>query len=170
RVAQKPTTTPAKEPVPSPEPSKTVEKPVEKPVETYTPPPQPSTPVEKPVEQNPPTSGNPTGENRSGWATYYHPSEGLGACGKQHSDDELVVAVSAQVYAEFALTSPGDPNSSAACNTYLKCNWEGKSVRVKIVDKCFACNNGLNIDLSPAAFKLFGPLTTGKLEGMTWSI
>ncbi|KAJ8068125.1 hypothetical protein OCU04_003696 [Sclerotinia nivalis] len=94
----------------------------------------------------------------SGDLTFY--DVGLGACGWTNSDSELVVAMSAGL---MGTQSNGNPN----CGKKIKINYKGKSVTVKVVDKCMGCAR-YDLDLSPAAFKVLAPESAGRVKG-TWS-
>ncbi|ATZ58364.1 hypothetical protein BCIN_16g01700 [Botrytis cinerea B05.10] len=96
--------------------------------------------------------------SNSGDLTYY--AVGLGACGVTNSDSELVVAMSAGL---MGTQSNGNPN----CGKKIKISHGGKSVTVKVVDKCMGCAT-YDLDLSPAAFKALAPESAGRIKG-TWS-
>ncbi|KAH6847738.1 RlpA-like double-psi beta-barrel-protein domain-containing protein-containing protein [Chaetomium sp. MPI-CAGE-AT-0009] len=98
----------------------------------------------------------------SGRFTYYNP--GLGACGQNHGDGDLVVALS---HADFDPSTPGgNPNNNPLCGRRLRASYSGKSVDVTVVDRCEACNSG-DLDLSPAAFQALADLSLGVIQG-TW--
>lgn len=94
----------------------------------------------------------------TGDLTFY--DVGLGACGTTNSDSELVVAMSASL---MGTQSNGNPN----CGKKIKINYGGKSVTVKVVDKCMGCAK-YDLDLSPAAFKTLAPESAGRIKG-SWS-
>jgi hypothetical protein len=75
---------------------------------------------------------SPTGD-----VTYFDPS-GIGACGRKSQIGEMVAAVSASSF-------------KGKCGMTIKVTSGGKSVTVKVVDKCSGCNSNM-LDLSPAAF------------------
>ncbi|KAG8694757.1 hypothetical protein FRC09_009617 [Ceratobasidium sp. 395] len=101
----------------------------------------------------------------NGWATYYNPSAGTGACGWNNRDDEWVAAVGTSLFQEMMVD--GNPNHSQACGKTANFIWNGKTIKVGIVDRCYACGYN-DIDLSPAAFQQFSGLGTGKLNGASW--
>ncbi|KAB5588833.1 putative effector protein [Ceratobasidium theobromae] len=101
----------------------------------------------------------------NGWATWYNPSEDIGACGEKHNDNELVAAIGHTLYKDMMVD--GNPNHGKACGKTAKVTWKGKSVNVKIVDMCMACGYN-DIDLSPAAFRKLAPQSVGKLTGTSW--
>ncbi|KAB5587503.1 Rare lipoprotein A-like double-psi beta-barrel protein [Ceratobasidium theobromae] len=116
-------------------------------------------------------------DTHNGWTTYYNPSVGVGACGWSNSDSELVAAIGTSLYQEMMvgeyistllrLVSYANPNHSKACGKTAKVTWQGKSVTVKVVDRCYACGYN-DIDLSPAAFQRLAALSVGKLTGSSW--
>ncbi|RAL63649.1 hypothetical protein DID88_003692 [Monilinia fructigena] len=94
----------------------------------------------------------------SGDLTYYN--VGLGACGWTNSNSELVVAMA---HGLMGTQSNGNPY----CGRKIKVNYGGKSVTVKVVDKCMGCAK-YDLDLSPAAFKALASESAGRIKG-TWS-
>ncbi|KAB5587442.1 putative effector protein [Ceratobasidium theobromae] len=103
-------------------------------------------------------------DTHNGQATYYTP--GLGACGKWNGAGELVAAVSASVY--DALMVDKNPNHSKACGRSARVTAGGKSVNVRVVDRCGDCPQH-NIDLSPTAFQQLAPLSKGRIS-VTWKL
>ncbi|KAF8600230.1 barwin-like endoglucanase [Ceratobasidium sp. AG-I] len=99
---------------------------------------------------------------RHGWATYYSPSEGRGACGWNNKDSEHVVAISKSLWDE---TSHG--GTSSECGKTAAVTWHGKTVNVRVVDLCPVCGHD-DIDLSPSAFEKLADKDVGKLEGVSW--
>ncbi|KAG8745960.1 hypothetical protein FRC10_006523 [Ceratobasidium sp. 414] len=51
----------------------------------------------------------------------------------------------------------GNPNHSQACGKTANVTWNGKTIKVGIVDRCGACGYN-DIDLSPSAFQQFAAL------------
>ncbi|KAG8695876.1 hypothetical protein FRC09_008873 [Ceratobasidium sp. 395] len=101
----------------------------------------------------------------NGWATYYNPSAGIGACGWQNQDYEWVAAIGTSLFQEMMVD--GNPNHSQACGKTANFTWNGKTIKVGIVDRCSACGYN-DIDLAPAAFQQFAALGVGKLNGASW--
>ncbi|PQE18899.1 SCP-like extracellular protein [Rutstroemia sp. NJR-2017a BVV2] len=93
----------------------------------------------------------------AGDLTYY--DVGLGACGWTNADSEMVVALSWEL---MGTQSNGNPN----CGKKIKVSYGGKSVVVKVVDKCMGCKTD-DLDLSPAAFSALAPESAGRIKG-TW--
>ncbi|KAM7219002.1 RlpA-like double-psi beta-barrel-containing domain containing protein, partial [Rhypophila decipiens] len=90
--------------------------------------------------------------------TWYYP--GLGACGQNHGDGDLVVAVDPTVYGNWP-----NPNLAPVCNRKMRVNYQGRSIVLTVVDKCPSCPpNGL--DLTPAAWRqLVGSTDLGPQYG-----
>ncbi|KAG8686487.1 hypothetical protein FRC09_014096 [Ceratobasidium sp. 395] len=104
-------------------------------------------------------------DTHKGWASYYNPSAGTGACGWNNRDDEWVAAIGTALYQQMMVD--GNPNHSQACGKTANFTWNGKTIKVGIVDRCYACGTE-DIDLSPSAFQQFAPLAQGKLNGASW--
>ncbi|QRV75731.1 hypothetical protein RhiJN_03747 [Ceratobasidium sp. AG-Ba] len=104
-------------------------------------------------------------DTHNGWVRPDNPSAGVGACGWQNQDYEWVAAVGTSLFGE--MTPDGNPNHSAACGKTATATWNGKSITIGIVDRCYACGYD-DIDLSPSAFQQFADLGTGKLYGFSW--
>ncbi|KAN0109226.1 RlpA-like double-psi beta-barrel-containing domain containing protein [Russula decolorans] len=99
-----------------------------------------------------------TGTSYSGRGTYY--TTGLGACGNQNSDDQLVIAIPPGMYG--AAVGPG-PH----CGQKVNIRYGRKSAKAMVVDKCPSCP-GDSIDMSPALFKKFAKLAVGVID-VTWN-
>ncbi|KAK3400473.1 RlpA-like double-psi beta-barrel-protein domain-containing protein-containing protein [Sordaria brevicollis] len=90
---------------------------------------------------------------------------GLGACGFWSNDSQMVAALNA---AQFDPSTPGgNPNRNTLCNRNIRVNANGRSVTVKVVDRCPSPSCGYGaLDLSPAAFQALGAsLGVGVLQG-----
>jgi hypothetical protein len=57
----------------------------------------------------------------------------------------------------FRACVDGNPNHSTACGKTATATWNGKSITIGIVDRCYACGYD-DIDLAPAAFQQFADL------------
>ena len=55
----------------------------------------------------------------------------------------------------------GNPNHSQACGKTATATYNGKSITIGIVDRCYACGYD-DIDLAPAAFQQFADLGESK--------
>ncbi|KAA1477390.1 hypothetical protein DENSPDRAFT_861531 [Dentipellis sp. KUC8613] len=90
---------------------------------------------------------------------------GVGACGIANVDTDLIVAVSEQLFDTF----PGagaNPNANPICNKPITAHFQGKSVSVKVTDRCTAC--ALNdLDFSPSAFSQLADQAAGRIA-ITW--
>ncbi|KAG8731784.1 hypothetical protein FRC10_001454 [Ceratobasidium sp. 414] len=114
-------------------------------------------------------------DTHNGWASWYNPSAGIGACGWQNQDYEWVAAVGTALFQEMmpgafdreAQARNANPNHSAACGMTATATYNGKSITLGIVDRCYACGYD-DIDLAPAAFQQFADLGVGKLYGFSW--
>ncbi|CAG8570613.1 12546_t:CDS:2 [Cetraspora pellucida] len=84
----------------------------------------------------------------SGDGTYYDPGVGIGSCGMQNYDSELVAAMNAPQYGIYS-----DPADSPVCGKCIQITGPKGTVKVKIVDKCPVCKSG-DIDMSSTAFKV----------------
>ncbi|KAI9172874.1 hypothetical protein H9P43_007005 [Blastocladiella emersonii ATCC 22665] len=93
--------------------------------------------------------------------THYSPGVGLGACGKQNSDSEMVVALNR---AQFDTMTPnGNPNKNAYCNSCVQLSNGAKTAMAQIVDSCPGCPSG-GLDVSPSLFQVFADLGVGVLD------
>ncbi|KAI0820937.1 RlpA-like double-psi beta-barrel-protein domain-containing protein-containing protein, partial [Irpex lacteus] len=88
---------------------------------------------------------------------------GLGACGHTNHDSELVAAVSHTIGYKG-----GNPNNNPVCGKHIKINYQGKSVTVKVVDRCPGCATG-SLDLSPTAFSKLASKSVGRLHNVKWT-
>ncbi|KAJ7208973.1 RlpA-like double-psi beta-barrel-protein domain-containing protein-containing protein [Mycena pura] len=98
--------------------------------------------------------------------TFYTP--GLGACGQVNTADQLVVAVNAAVFDSFP-GATANPNLNPICGHQLRVNFNLHTIITTVVDRCVACGPN-DIDLSPAAFEQFAPLSTGRVHDVNWRI
>ncbi|THU87576.1 hypothetical protein K435DRAFT_804188 [Dendrothele bispora CBS 962.96] len=95
---------------------------------------------------------SPLVRRNTGDATNYTP--GLGSCGQTNTEADMVVAV-----------------HTPQCGKQISATYQGKTIKVKVVDTCPACAEG-DLDLSPAAFgqwadaSAYGP---GRLHGVQWN-
>ncbi|CAG8714917.1 5035_t:CDS:2 [Acaulospora morrowiae] len=105
----------------------------------------------------------PAMQNFSGDATFY--DVGLGSCGKVNSNDQLVAAISHELYDSF-LPPDRNPNNDKCCGRRAEVTRGKRSVKVFIVDRCGSCDFG-SIDLSPAAFNCIARPEEGNVH-VTW--
>ncbi|KAI0056703.1 barwin-like endoglucanase [Artomyces pyxidatus] len=91
---------------------------------------------------------------------------GLGACGLTNSSNDLIVAVSTELFDNF----PGagaNPNDNPICGKSITAHFGSKSVKVKVVDRCVGCAKD-DLDMSPAAFSKLANEAKGRIN-ITWS-
>ncbi|MFI2432046.1 RlpA-like double-psi beta-barrel domain-containing protein [Streptomyces sp. NPDC018693] len=107
------------------------------------------------------------GTQHWGDATWYNPSAGVGACGWRNGDNEMVAAVSPQVYGNYP-----NPNNSPVCGRKMVVfsdaagSWSKPAIVVTVVDRCAGCGPD-DVDLSPAAFQKLRGLDVGRFR-TTW--
>ncbi|KAK7460921.1 hypothetical protein VKT23_008849 [Stygiomarasmius scandens] len=94
-------------------------------------------------------------QSGTGRAAIYPP--GLGACGNENNESDLVVAVPRQIF------------NNELCNKQMNVDFQGRSVQVTVVDVCGVCGAG-DIDLSRAAFGQLADLDAETIQGVQWSI
>ncbi|CAH0047214.1 unnamed protein product [Clonostachys solani] len=97
---------------------------------------------------------------REGKMTWYNP--GLGACGKTNNGNDIIVAIGVPHW------HAANPNKDANCQKKVTIHYGGKKVTARVVDKCMSCGRN-NIDVSPAVFKKFGPLSKGHYQ-VKWNL
>lgn len=124
------------------------------------------TPAPAPSDTNPaPSNGNSGGDTFTGELTYY--DVGLGACGRQNGNGEMVAAASMLLYDGFNGYTGSDPNQNPICGKQAVIHFEGKEITVTIIDRCVGCAK-YDLDLSPTAFSAVADQGRGRLQGATW--
>jgi hypothetical protein len=140
--------------------------PTESPVVTSTkvlPTPSPTkTSTPKPT-QTPVNNGSGGDVNAGGFATFFYQNGVAGACGKVHSDNDMIAAIDGHRYGNLGVKSSLCGKQVLITNPANK-----KSVTVTIADACPTCRNGNSIDLSEAAFKKIATLDQG-MVGINWT-
>ncbi|CAO1632625.1 unnamed protein product [Parajaminaea phylloscopi] len=106
-------------------------------------------PAAVPEEQNLAARGT------GGKATFFEP--GLGACGWQSGSDDMIVAITSQMW-----------DNGAHCGKWLTIDHNGAKVAAKVVDECPTCPSAGSLDLSPAVFKKLASLDKGMID-INWS-
>ncbi|EPQ27214.1 uncharacterized protein PFL1_05137 [Pseudozyma flocculosa PF-1] len=106
------------------------------------------------------------GQTMTGRGTFY--SAGLGACGKTNSDQDMIVAVSKDVFERFN-PSDGNPNHNHLCGLRIKITYKGKSAFATIEDECPTCPT-TSLDMTKTLFEHFADPDQGVLNGMQWTI
>ncbi|KAJ5204320.1 uncharacterized protein N7498_005199 [Penicillium cinerascens] len=91
--------------------------------------------------------------------TYYNP--GLGACGYTNSGSDMVCAVSHILF--DAASTGSDPNDNPLCGMKLRLRRNGKSVDVKVVDRCVGCAV-TDLDVTEAVFEEVAELAQGRVK------
>ncbi|GLB36782.1 putative lytic transglycolase [Lyophyllum shimeji] len=102
----------------------------------------------------------------TGDLTFFTP--GLGACGLTNSDADMIAAVSVEFYNTFP-GATANPNLNPICGKMATVNYGGKTIRVAITDKCYACAL-YDLDLSPTAFNMLADPSIGRLHGAEWTL
>ncbi|KAI7957865.1 hypothetical protein MJO29_006082 [Puccinia striiformis f. sp. tritici] len=95
-----------------------------------------------------------------GDATYYSP--GLGSCGQESGNSDLIVAISHTLYDSYA---GANQDGNSLCGKSIRASYGANSIVVSVVDRCEGCSPD-DLDLSPAAFRRLSPLNTGRLHGI----
>lgn len=95
--------------------------------------------------------------------TYYNPA--LGACGYTNSASDMVCAISHILF--DAASTGSNPNDNPLCGLKLRLRRNGKSVDVKIVDRCVGCAE-TDLDVTEAVFKKLANLNQGRVP-VEWS-
>ncbi|KAB5590098.1 Rare lipoprotein A-like double-psi beta-barrel protein [Ceratobasidium theobromae] len=95
-----------------------------------------------------------------GWALPYDPWTAVGACGWFNVDADPVGAIGTSLFQEMMVDD--NPTHNAACGKDVEVTWQGKSVNIKIVEKCTGCGYD-DIILSLDSWK---ELVDGRTEGM----
>ncbi len=108
------------------------------------------------------SSSSSDGDTYSGDGTYYNP--GLGSCGFDNDDNDYIVAIS---HGLFDSEATPNPNDNPFCGKKIKATHDGKSVTVKVVDRCTGCDY-YDLDFSPAAFDQLADEAEGRIT-IEWS-
>ncbi|KAE8222695.1 hypothetical protein CF319_g4152 [Tilletia indica] len=110
-------------------------------------------------------SSTPSGPTKVGEGTYYNMAGGYTACGQKYTDDDMVAALSWELF--DTKTPNGNPNNNGFCGKKLKATYQGKSVIVTAVDRCAGCAEP-DLDFTPAAFTKLADMSVGRLTGVKW--
>lgn len=106
----------------------------------------------------------PSGESRSGIATYYNDA-GYGACG-----DRIDAATDMLVAMSYRWFTSANPNDDPLCGLQVEVTYQGKTITVPVADECPSCD-ATHIDLSQAAFAHFAsadPSDTPGVLNVSW--
>ncbi|GJE95742.1 RlpA-like double-psi beta-barrel-protein domain-containing protein-containing protein [Phanerochaete sordida] len=101
----------------------------------------------------------------SGDGTFF--DTGLGACGETNTDADLIAAVGHVLFDTFPGFNGANPNANPVCGKTITAKANGKSVTVKVVDRCVGCSE-FDLDFSPAAFQQLADESAGRIA-ITWS-
>ncbi|KAH9005273.1 plant expansin [Lactarius hatsudake] len=115
------------------------------------------------TSSTPPTASHTPDVNAGGQATFFYQKGVAGACGKVHSDDDLICAMDQLRYGDSGARSALCDQKVRITNTK-----NGKTVTVTVADDCPTCLNKNSIDLSRAAFEAIAPLDDG-VAPIEWS-
>lgn len=102
---------------------------------------------------------------QTGQGTFY--ATGLGACGITNTDSDHIAAVSHLLFDNFPGYNGVNPNSNPMCGRSVTATYQGKSVVVKLTDRCTGCAL-TDLDFSPSAFNILADPSIGRISGMTW--
>ncbi|KAB5591143.1 hypothetical protein CTheo_5394 [Ceratobasidium theobromae] len=119
-----------------------------------------------PVESASNSTLEARGPTHNGEVTYYYPGGGYGACGTRINNGDMVAAISARAYDELMVDS--NPNHSRACGKTATVTANGKTISVRVADRCGDCPYD-NIDLTSAGFQRLAPLSAGRIKA-TWAL
>ncbi|KAF8982961.1 barwin-like endoglucanase [Cyathus striatus] len=108
----------------------------------------------------------------TGEVTYYYPKQvgdgrGIGSCGTVINDSDYSAAVAHALFDTYPGAGP-NPNANPICGRNLRLTYQGRSVTVKVVDRCADCEGMYNVDLTSTAFQQLAPLSVGRLFGVQW--
>jgi hypothetical protein len=99
----------------------------------------------------------------TGDLTYYAP--GLGACGITSQNGDSIVAVSHIIFDAVSVGS--NPNLNPLCGKMVRVRRDGKSVDLKVVDRCVGCA-ARDLDVTEDTFAKLADVTLGRVT-MEWS-
>jgi len=126
--------------------------------------PSSSVPTAKPGSGGGSGNGGLLSGVKSGQGTFYN--TGLDACGGTDKDSDLIAAASFLLFDSFP-GATANPNLNPICGKTVTASYGGKSVTVKIVDRCAGCNGEFDLDFSPSAFNALADPNLGRID-ITW--
>lgn len=88
----------------------------------------------------------------------------MGACGVTSQDSDYIIAISHELYDEHDVDN--NPNHNPLCGRKIRAHYQGKSVDVKVVDRCEGCAYN-DLDFSPSAFTQLADKSLGRID-ITW--
>ncbi|KAI9739524.1 MAG: hypothetical protein M1834_006240 [Cirrosporium novae-zelandiae] len=108
------------------------------------------------------SSGTITGAQHTGDLTYFTPS--VGACGYTNTVSDHIVAISISLFDSFSVGA--NPNLNRACGKKIRATRGGKSVDVKVVDRCGACAKW-DLDMANSAYDVLADEAAGRVS-VSW--
>jgi expansin (peptidoglycan-binding protein) len=63
----------------------------------------------------------------------------------------------------------GNPNKNPMCNKTARVTYKGKTIYVKLTDRCEGCAYG-DLDFSPHAFNQIADPSEGRITGISWQL
>lgn len=125
-----------------------------------------STQQPQPTQSSSGESGDDSGIH-TGDGTYY--DTGLTACGDNNTNDELIVAVSEDLFDNYPGYNRVNPNTNPICGKQITANYQGRSVTVRVTDRCTGCAK-YDLDFTPTGLGTLDPnyLIDGRIHGVTW--
>lgn len=79
-------------------------------------------------------------------------------CGGVHSNSDKIAAIDVSYFS----TRNRSGNFICGKKVLITELWSGESVQAVVLDKCISCRE-TDIDVSPAVFKIFKPLSVGRI-------
>jgi hypothetical protein len=92
---------------------------------------------------------------------------GEGACGVNNVDTDFICAVSEDLFDHFPGYDGVNPNNNPVCGRMIQVNFQGKSITLKVEDRCTGCKFN-DIDMTPSAFQAIADPSRGRIE-ITWN-
>jgi hypothetical protein len=99
----------------------------------------------------------------TGDLTYYDP--GLGACGITSQNGDSIVAVSHIIFDAVSVGS--NPNLDPLCGKMIRVRKDGKSLDLKVVDRCVGCA-ARDLDITEDTFAKLADVALGRVK-VEWS-
>ena len=99
----------------------------------------------------------------TGDLTYYAP--GLGACGITSQNGDSIVAVSHIIFDAVSVSS--NPNLDPLCGKMIRVRKDGKSLDLKVVDRCVGCA-ARDLDITEDTFAKLADVALGRVK-VEWS-
>ncbi|KAI1367272.1 RlpA-like double-psi beta-barrel-protein domain-containing protein-containing protein [Xylaria arbuscula] len=100
---------------------------------------------------------------KHGDLTYYAP--GLGACGVVNDGNDPIVAISHLIF--DPKTPNGNPNNNPLCGRRIKIHRNGKTITVRVRDRCTGCAR-FDLDVPRKQFAKLAKPAAGRVK-MNWN-